>query len=251
MPATTSNESRRGSAMIASMTSRNAGAVGEQRHQVLEDDAGLREVGHVDDVPGHQVGDHGAAVAPLGRAPLGRHRRLAPPGRLPPGRPPRLPPERLPEPAGLRAGRPASRPWAPRRSSAATSSACSAVGGRLRRARPRGAFSPPLGRHLAAGDRRAAGQDPLGVRPDLGLVLLERHQQRRGEEDRGVDRDAHTDEEHQAEVLQRARAEQAGADEQQAADRQQRDQTGVDRPHQRLVDGQVGRLRIGLRGCCR
>ncbi len=78
-----------------------------------------------------------------------------------------------------------------------------------------------------------------------GLALGELDDDRRGEEQRGVRPGGQADEQDQREVLDRADAEEAGADEQQAGHRQQRDQRGVDRAHQRLVDRQVGRLGVG------
>src|SRR5581483_4720240 len=62
------------------------GRVGEQRREVLEDDARLREVGYVGDERGNPLGDRGTAV------PLDDHRRQR--RRLPPDE--RLPPDRLP-----------------------------------------------------------------------------------------------------------------------------------------------------------
>ena len=52
-------------------------------------------------------------------------------------------------------------------------------------------------------------------------------------------------EQREREVLERPDAEQAGSDEQDAGDRQQRGDRGVDRPHQRLVHGEVRRLGVG------
>ena len=53
------------------------------------------------------------------------------------------------------------------------------------------------------------------------------------------------DEQGERQVEQRARAEQGEADDEDGRDREQRDDGGVDRPDERLVDGEVGRLRVG------
>ena len=116
-------------------------------------------------------------------------------------------------------------------------------------------------RHVV-GERRHVGV-AVGLRPTPGLgrrfsaastsfsPRLQLHQQRGGDEDRGVGTGGHADEQRQREVLERARAELHGADVQDRADREQRHDRGVDRPHQGLVDREVGGLGVGLCGSAR
>ena len=81
---------------------------------------------------------------------------------------------------------------------------------------------------------------------DLGLVRLQVRHQRGGDEDRRVDTGGGTHEQGERQVLERARAELYRADVEDHADRDQRHDRGVDRPHQCLVDRQVGGLRVAL-----
>ena len=261
MPATTSNEPRRGAPTIASIDLRGTPAPSANSGvRSLKTMPGLGKSGTSSDLarpPASAIS--AAAVARARRASSTRHRRLRAAGpvchrrraapaaraqrRLPAGRLRRRPRRAAgacgvapaergdARPAGV--GRPAAGLGRPRPPAPPAPA--------LRRAAPRRGRSP-----------RAPGQHPRGVRLDPRLLLLQRRPaaaSRRRSTSRHAD--AHTDEQHQAEVLQRARAEQAGADEQQAADRQQRHQTGVDRPHQRLVDRQVGRLGVRLRAARR
>ncbi len=91
----------------------------------------------------------------------------------------------------------------------------------------------------------AAGEHPGGERPVLRLALLEVGQQRRGQEQRRVRAGGEPDEQGQRQLLERAGTEQERPDEQQAGHGQQRDDRGVDRAHEGLVDGQLRGLAVG------
>ncbi len=101
---------------------------------------------------------------------------------------------------------------------------------------PAGALAPGLG-----GPPR---RDPLGQRLVLRLPLLEVADDRGGQEDRRVAPEARPTNSTSARSLIVPTPSRPAPTNSSPADRQQRDQRGVDRAHQRLVDGEVGRLRV-------
>jgi hypothetical protein len=86
----------------------------------------------------------------------------------------------------------------------------------------------------------------LGQLLQGGLAAPQVDQQRGGDEDRGVGTDGDTDEQRQGQVEQRAWTELGEADHEDGEDRQQGHDRRVDRPHEGLVDREVGRLGVGL-----
>ena len=101
------------------------------------------------------------------------------------------------------------------------------------------------GEHLAAVTRPGSAAAFLASSTISGSWSRMCTSSGRRDEDRGVGTHRDTDEQRQREVEQGARAEEQEPDDEDRRDRQQGHDRGVDRAHQRLVDGEVGRLGVG------
>ncbi|MCO5556192.1 hypothetical protein L7F22_009736 [Adiantum nelumboides] len=104
------------------------------------------------------------------------------------------------------------------------------------------------GRPAPAGRAGTTRLDPGGLVADPLVAQLDVHQDRGGQQQRGDDTGDHADQLHQCQIGQGADTEQTDTDHEQAEHRQDRDERGVHRPHQRLVQREVRGLRVGTPG---